>query len=176
MELQIQNTNANCELTTNFSKFDLQNYGSNWVWRAVEALVTSKTFDPSATAIANRLNVSIEASVNALEGLERLGFIVRDGKTFIKPDNLTLVDAKTTSKAELLHAHAHLAPQIVGMLDEDSIFSTQISLGSLRIAKKHAHKLIEFMDAVDADGSQEQNPELIAIEISIAQIGKKGDL
>lgn len=168
MEVQTHATDKNTDL----SKIDLQSYGSNWVWRAIEALVTAKNFDPSATAIASRLNVSLEAAVNALEGLERLGVIVRTGKTYSKPNTLTVLDTTTHSKKDLLASHGHLAPQIIGMLNEESIFATRITLGSLKLVRKHADKLKAFLNSIDDDASQEENPDILAIEISIAQIGK----
>lgn len=171
MEVQSYNNN-DLQKPADLASVDLNSYGANWVWRAIESLVTAKNFDPSVTAIANRLNVSIEAVVSALEGLERMGLIVRSGRTFIKPDGVTILNQATHSKTDLLASHSHLAPQIIGLLDEECIFTTRFSLGSIKIARKHAHKLQEFLNAVDADGSNEEDPNLLAIEISIAQIGK----
>lgn len=171
MELQSYN-NSDLQKPTDLGSVDLHSYCANWVWRAIESLVTAKNFDPSVTAIANRLNVSIEAVVSALEGLERMDLIARSGKTFMKSDGVTVLNQGTHSKTDLLASHSHLAPQIIGLLDEESIFTTRFSLGSIKIARKHAHKLQEFLNAVDADGSTEENPDLLAIEISIAQVGK----
>lgn len=150
---------------------DLMYYSQSWVWRAIEALVTAKNFNPSPIIIAKRINISVETVINALEGLERLSLIKRTESSYIKVENMSLIDETQVTKKELLVTHSTLAPQILGMLDENSVFTSQIALGSLKIARKHAHKLIEFLDAVDADGAKEENPDLIAIEISIGQIG-----
>lgn len=155
----------------NQQKTDLQFYAQSWIWRAIEALVTAKNFNPSPIIIAKRINISVETVINALEGLERLNLIKRTESSYIKVDNMTIIDQTKVTKKDLLVTHSTLAPQILGMLDENSVFTSQIALGSLKIARKHAHKLIEFLDAVDADGAKEENPDLIAIEISIGQIG-----
>ena len=170
MEFINQNISNTIENDSKLSNSDLQNYSSNWVWRAIESLVTAKNFNPAISAIANRLNVSIEAVVNALEGLERLNIIKRDGQSFLKPTNVTFLDKSNTNPKNLLVAHGHLAPQIIGMLNEESIFATRFTLGSLKIARKHAHKLQDFLNSVDQDGSIEDNPDILAIDISIAQV------
>lgn len=63
-------------------KADLKQYCGNWIWRALECLVDSKDFNPSPKWISQRLNISIENAVDAIEGLERMGLIVRTGNSF----------------------------------------------------------------------------------------------
>lgn len=146
-------------------------YSESWMWRAVESLITAKNFNPSPKAIARRLNITVEQAVESLEGLEKIGVISRQNNTYIKKiENITEVDQKDLEKAELLEVHSKLAPQIISKLDENSIFTTQISLGTLEIVRKHRSKLIEFLDLIDSDASELENPDVLAIEISIAKI------
>ena len=170
--MQVETTQVNSPSKMMSDNRDLMYYSQSWVWRAIEALVTAKNFNPSPIAIAKRINISVETVITALEGLERLNLIKRTESSYIKVENMTIIDQTKVTKKELLLSHSTIAPQIQGMLDESSLFATRISLGSLKIARKHAHKLIEFLDAVDADGSLEENPDLVAIEISIGQIGQ----
>ena len=75
---------------------DLYFYTQSWVWRAIEALVLAKDFDPSPRAIANRLNVSVETIVDALDGLERLGSIQRSGGTYTRNQELNAITPEHT--------------------------------------------------------------------------------
>lgn len=155
---------------------DLYFYTQSWVWRAVEALVLAKDFDPSPRSIANRLNISVEAAVDALDGLVRLGAIYRDSNTFKRNVSNHIVSPEQTTKEKLLSAHTNIATQILPKLNTDSIFTTQVCLGKMSLVKKHADKLVAFLDSLDAEGRLEDNPDVISIEISITSTENKNVL
>ena len=76
----------------------LDNYSGNWIWRAVECLVKSKDFNPSPKWIADRLSISIENAVDAIEGLEKLRLITRTSTGFAATGNITLLGVEQTTK------------------------------------------------------------------------------
>jgi DNA-binding MarR family transcriptional regulator len=155
---------------------DLYFYTQSWVWRAIEALVLAKDFDPSPRAISTRLNISVEMAVDALDGLERLGSIERSGKTFTRPAALHNITPAQATKEQLLDAHTNIAGQLLTKLNTESLFTTQICLGSLELVKKHASKISEFLNALDVEGRNIDNPDVISVEISIACINNKSQL
>lgn len=50
----------------------------DWIWRAVECLIDIKDFNPSPRWISNRLGISVEQAVDAIDGLLALNRIMRD--------------------------------------------------------------------------------------------------
>ena len=145
-------------------------YADSWIVRAVECLVTARDFNPSPKVIAQRLNITVEQAVESLDALEKIGNIIKTNHTYVKAENITILGERNATASELLKSHSKLAPQIMSQLTEESIFTTQISLGTLEIARKHSHRVIEFLNAIDSEASTLQNPDVLAIEISIAKI------
>lgn len=149
---------------------DLYFYTQSWIWRAVEALVLAKDFDPSPRAIANRLNVSVEAVVDALDGLERINAITREGRTFKRTQSYHSVNVSNSTRQQLLDSHTNISSQIVSKLNPESIFTNVICLGNKDIIIKHADKLRNFISSLVEEGKDLNNPDVIAVEISIAAI------
>lgn len=147
---------------------DLYFYTQSWVWRAIEALVLAKDFDPSPRAIATRLNVSVEAAVDALDGLVRLGCIERTGGTFTRNPQLNAVTPQTTSKEHTLNAHTNLANQMIAKLNSDSFYKNQICLGSVKLIKENLPKIAEFFKTMDQEGRNEVSPGIVSIEFSVS--------
>ena len=151
-------------------KEDLYFYTQSWVWRAIEALVLAKDFDPSPRSIANRLNISIEAAVDALDGLERLGSIYRDGRNYARNLNLNLITPENTSKNQILHAHTNITNQMITKLTPDSFYTNQICLGSIKLVKENLYKISDFLNTLDQEGRNEDSPGLISVEFSVSCI------
>lgn len=148
-------------------------YYENWIWRAVESLATAKDFDPSIRSIATRLNISTEKAVDAVEGLLKIGLLVRQKNTYAKPQRVTSINREILSAQSLLAGHAKMANQIITKLDVQSIFSTRFCLGSDELIRKHAIKIQDFFNSLDLDGEKLENPDVISIEISIANLTRK---
>ncbi|RYZ91318.1 MAG: DUF4423 domain-containing protein, partial [Proteobacteria bacterium] len=104
---------------------DLQSWAGNWIWRAVQTLVRAPDFSSSPKWVATRLNISVEKALDALEGLERLGFISREGSGFVHTKEwVQLLPGKVT-RAQLLNEHSKIAPQIITKLTARDKFTTQ---------------------------------------------------
>lgn len=148
-------------------------YYGNWIWRAVEALTTAKDFSPNMRSIADRLNISVDKAVDAIEGLVKLGILARANNTFVKVNDVTKISGDNLSVEKLLEGHSKLAPQVITKLDDKSIFTTRFCLGNEELIRKNASKIQDFLDSLDKDGEQLSNPDVLCVEVSIANLTRK---
>ncbi|MFZ3229910.1 MAG: DUF4423 domain-containing protein [Pseudobdellovibrio sp.] len=173
--MQLESTQAETlELNKrNQIETDLMFYTQSWVWRGVEALITAKDFDPSPISISKRINISTEAAVLALEGLDRLGLIQRQGTKIVKVENVTHFNSTNMRKTDLYKSHSNLAPQLLSKMTENSVFTTRFCLANYDLVKKHAPKIQSFLDSLDEEGSQLSSPNVMAVEITISDLSQK---
>lgn len=154
-------------------KDDMYFYSQSWIWRAIEALASAKDFNPSPTHLSNRLNITVEEVVCALEGLERLGLILRVNNGF-KPKNIeTVLNNSSTEIQSLIQSHVNLSSQILTQIDEDSFFINRFLLGNKDIVKSNLSKIKDFFNSIDTSGEKLPSPEVFAIQISITQVTNK---
>ncbi|RYZ90341.1 MAG: DUF4423 domain-containing protein [Proteobacteria bacterium] len=149
---------------------DLQSWAGNWIWRAVQTLVLAPDFSPSPKWVATRLNISIEKALDALEGLERLGFIHRDGSSFAHTKEwVQLLPGKVT-RAQLLNEHSKIAPQIITKLTAKDKFTTQFFIADQALVAAYAPKFIQLYREMNEAGLKQGLKEVFASEISFAQL------
>lgn len=147
---------------------DLALWAGNWIWRAVQTLVESPDFNPSAKWIAQRLNITVEKAVNALDGLERLGILARVDNTYKTQAGWFQVGEDKLSSKQLLSAHASLAPQVLSKLKPDDKYTAQFFRGDAELLIKYAPKFIELYKQMDQEGKDQGLTEVIASQISFA--------
>jgi hypothetical protein len=111
--------------TTNFKELIDLFYG-NWIWRAVHALLDHPKAESSPTWISNTLNISVEETVDALEGLEELGLIEKQGSKLLTKAPAFFAPKDRATMSYTVTKHRQLAlqvlnrttiPQVEGMLD-----------------------------------------------------------
>lgn len=151
-------------------KIDLNQYCANWIWRATECLVEAPDFEASPKWSAKRLNVSVEKIVDAFEGLERLGYIVRNGNTFAKPKEYVAVDTAHLTREDLLSFHSKLAPQIITKLKSKDKFTTWFFNADEALITEFAPKFMKLFKELNDEGNRRQCKEVYASEISFAQL------
>lgn len=150
---------------------DLQSWAGNWIWRAVQCLVQSPDFNASPKWIANRLNISIDKAVDAIEGLERLGFIKREGATYVHVKEwVQILPTGTVTRDDLLTTHSKIAPQIISKLTANDKFTTQFFLANQELISKYAPKFVQLYREMNDEGLKLGLTEVIASEISFAQL------
>jgi hypothetical protein len=157
-------------LTNSPSQADWEQWLGNWTWRAVQCLVESPDFNPSPKWISKRLNISVENAVDSLEGLERLGCIVRDGVTFkVKTDWLQL-SPQVLDKERLLAAQSRIAPQLISKLTPHDAFTSQFFVGNKELVKKYSPRFMELFKQMNDEGLRMGQTDVIAAQISFVQV------
>lgn len=151
---------------------DLHQYAGNWIWRALECLVEAKDFQSSPKWAAARLNVTVEKVVDGYEGLERLGYVRRNGAEYVKAAPEYHIGAKDMSSDDLLGIHAKLAPQVISKLKPSSKFTTWFFLADNELVAKYAPKFMALYAEMHKEGLQKGLTEVIASEISFANLSE----
>lgn len=149
---------------------DWEQWLGNWIWRATQCLVESPDFNPSPKWIGKRLNISIEKSVEAIEGLERLGCIARSGTTFKVVENWMQLTPQTLDRNSLLSAQSRIAPQLISKLTSDDAFTSQFFVGNKNLIRKYAPKFMELFKQMNDEGIQLGHNDVVAAQISFVQL------
>jgi hypothetical protein len=151
---------------------DLENWAGNWIWRAVQCLVQAPDFNPSPRWIAARLNISLEKALDALEGLERLRFIRREGSSFVHTDQWVQVLPGRLSTDDLLSRHAKIAPRIIAKLEANDKYTTQFLVANKELVSKYAPRFIALYKEMNDEGLRLGHTEVFASEMSFVQLTK----
>jgi len=101
----------------NFDFVDMDNakinYLGNWIWRAVDCLVGTKDFNSSGRWISNRLKISVEEAVDAMDGLQAMGVIyMGPGGRFRRANNVNEFTEKEFGRNQLIMDHLMVSAQI----------------------------------------------------------------
>lgn len=157
-------------------KTDLNQYCANWIWRSVECLVEAPDFESSPKWSAKRLNVSVDKIVDAIEGLERLGYIKRDGSTYIKPKEYVAVDTSHLNRENLFEFHSKLAPQIITKLTSNDKFTTWFFNADDQLISEFAPRFMKLYKEMNDEGVRRKCKDIFASEISFAQLTEKQNI
>lgn len=168
--IPVEPTNANAMSAT--IKADLYQYSGNWIWRAIECLVESPDFNPSPKWAAQRLNITVEKAVDAFEGLERLGYIKRDGATYKPLSSEYHIGVAEFTREELLSIQSKLAPQIISKLKASSKFTTYFMLGNDELIAKYTPQIMKIYAQMHKEGLEKGLTEVVASEISFAIVSE----
>lgn len=149
---------------------DWEQWLGSWIWRSVQCLVESADFNPSPKWIAKRLNITVEKAVEAIEGLERLGCIKRDGATFKPVNDWFQLTPLEMDRFRLLAVQSRIAPQLISKLTQEDAFTSQFFLGSKDLIKKYAPKFMELFKQMNDEGLKSQHKDVVAAQISFVQL------
>lgn len=168
-----------CAQASNLSVFRerLKHFYGNWVWRATEALIDHPDFEPSAQWLKNRLNISLEEAVEALDGLEKLGVFTRYGSKvehrgvqFLVPQDLSVRSVKVQSIG-------HQIQQILNRLAEKEE-GVAIHYYSL-LTKDQVNELYEKFDRILAEmhksAARSKESRLFGLSFSAAAMDEVTD-
>lgn len=158
----------------NIATSDLIHFSGNWVWRAVEALVQAKDFNPDPVWIANRLNISAEAAKDALEGLVRIGLVT------ISPDGahqsrqeLIDVACNDLERSDLFQIHGKIRNQLSEKMTHRDAFSNAIVLTKGKYVNEFYRKFSDLVDElVQKSANDVESSDIFALELSLARISR----
>lgn len=153
----------------------LAQFSENWIWRALYCLIESPSFDPSPRWIASKLDITVEKALDALEGLQDLGLIKREGNSYqlIANENAYHhVNSEDLTLEHLLINHIKIAPQVLSKLEAQDAFTTQFFLGNRELIKKYSPKFIALYKEIEREARALKINEVIASEISFVQVTK----
>ncbi len=171
--MNLQNTDVVTEKMKDQNNADLLQYSGNWTWRAVECLINAPDFNPSPKWVSQRLNISVEKAVDAFEGLERLGYICRNGSSYKQQAKEFHLGINEISKEDLLGIQSKLAPQIISKLKPSSKFTTYFMLGDEELIAKYAPQIMKIYIQMHSEGLEKGLTEVVASEISFALLSEK---
>jgi len=99
----------------------LENFYGMSIWRELHALLEHQEFNSSPKWIANKLNISIEEALDAVEGLTALGLIGKndDGSFFPKQLQI-LIPTEKMNRVEMAKNHLLISHQILNGFSADS--------------------------------------------------------
>jgi len=149
---------------------DMQHWVSSWIWKAVLCLTEVPDFNSSPKWIAQRLNVTVEKAVDALEGLERLGKLERVNGHYQVSNTWEQTGVQELDRSELLKQHSKIAPQLISRLNENDKYTAQFFVGNQDLISKYAPKFMQIFCEMNAEGRELGLKEVIASEISFVQL------
>lgn len=152
----------------------LEMYCGNWIWRAVECLLDSKNEKHTVSTIAERLNISVENAVSAVEGLLALGYIKWNGGVIEKIIPEYHIGTAEIDKKEWLKIYSRLSPQIVSKLTKDDKFTTWFFLCDDEIVSRYAPKFMALYKEMMSEGLSKGAKEVYASELSFAVLTSGG--
>lgn len=152
------------------SDADWEQWFGNWTWRAVQCLVESPDFNPSPKWIASRLNISVENAVEAIEGIERLGCIRRDGLKFKVANGWMQLTPEKLDGKRLLAGQARIVPQLMSKMTPTDAYTSQFFIGNRELIKKFAPKFMELFKQMNDEGMSAAHTDVVAAQISFVQL------
>lgn len=164
MELQ-----TNTDTSTHYPQ-DLSSFTGNWIWKAVMCLVESPDFQPSPKWTASRLNISIENAVDALDGLERLNLIRRDGSSYIVTEQSLQISDKDISPARLAADTSLLMQQAVSKITSEDKFTIQFFLGNKALVSEYAPKFMALYSDMEKAAHDRNLTDVVLSQISFSVI------
>lgn len=165
-----ENTAAKKDISTS----DLIHFCGNWVWRAVEALVQAKDFNPDPAWIADRLNISAGAAKDALEGLERIGMIVRKGEAIAGSPALENFDFAEVDRSDRFEIHNKIKDQISAKITSRDSYLNAVILSSPESIKEFYVGFCNLVEELNKKNIESGNAnDIYAMEMSLARLTRE---
>lgn len=156
----------------------LKHFAGNWIWRAADALVLHPEFQGSPSWLQARLGISLEEAVDALEGLEKLGIIRREGGKVNKGRPQFIVPDDLNSRSVKVQNYVNDAIQNVSRLGEHEL-GVGYSLYSLLTKEQvfevysRIQKMLEDLDQSPKTSKSNKlfNLTFAGVEVEVTQDG-----
>jgi len=157
----------------NISTSDLIHFCGNWVWRAVEALVQAKDFNPNPAWVADRLNISVEAAKDALEGLERIGMIEKTESGYKGSAELENFDGADVDRSDRFEIHNKMKDQISAKLTSRDSYANAVLLSSKANMQEFYMKFCNLIEELNNKNMTEGcTSDVYALELSLAKLSR----
>lgn len=153
---------------------DLVHFCSSWTWRAVEALIQSPDFKSSPQWIADRLNISVEAAKDALDGLQRLGIVKINDDKISGTAELLKYETGLLERSDAYHIHTKIRDQITARMSSRDCFANTILLSNRENIEDFYEKFAALVgDLHEKSLNQGTSQEVFAIELSFARLTRE---
>jgi DNA-binding Lrp family transcriptional regulator len=153
---------------------DLIHFCGNWVWRAVEALVQAKDFQSNPAWIADRLNISVEAAKDALEGLERIGMITRTETGYVNNSEYIFANCEKLDRSDMFSIHNKIKDQIDAKITSRDSYANTILLSNKEHVSRFFKKFEAIVEELNKSSSEDANcNEVFSFELSLARITRE---
>jgi len=165
-----ENTAAKNDISTS----DLIHFCGNWIWRAVEALVQAKDFNPNPAWIADRLNISAVAASEALEGLERIGMIVKTEGGYVGSEVLAQYKGGSIDRSDRFEIHNKIKEQISNRTTSRDCYANAVFLSSKVDINDFYKKFCGLVEELNNKAlSEGTGAEVYAMELSLARLTRE---
>ena len=152
------------------SNSDWSQWFVTWIWHAVLTLVELKNFNPSPKWIAKRLNISVEQAVEAIEGLERLNLIRRDGESFKAVSDYVSITTEQLSRDELLSGHCRIVSQLLAKLGPHDLYTVDFVVADKEAMEKYGAQIYRLVKEMEKDAKNRGCTEVVGVQMSFMQL------
>lgn len=133
-------------------------------------LVETKDFNPSPKWIASRLSITVEKALDAIEGLTRMGCVIKIGDSYRVNQEWFQLTPKELDRAALLRSQSRIVPQLMSKLTENDAFTSQFILADEEIIKRFAPRFMELFKQMDDEGKKTGKTQITAVQMSFAKV------
>lgn len=166
--------NLNVEAQTrppiSVTQADWEQWLGNWIWRATQCLIELPDFNPSPKWTAKRLNINVEKALEAIEGLERMGCIVKANGSYKSVEDWLQLTPEELTRDRLLNAQSRIAPQLISKLTPNDAFTSQFMIGNKELIGKYGPKFMKLFKDMDEEAKTSKCTDVIAAQISFVQL------
>lgn len=153
-------------------------YTGSWVWRTIASLIEISDFTPSSKWIAQRLNITVDEVVSALEGLEGLGIIRRTPSGYEKVLKFVYYSDRDLEPKSILMDHVMISTQILGRLDPiqtdiPSFYRTGFIATNKELTKDFFNKVEQLFKEYMEASSESASDMVFAISLSGIDVSGK---
>jgi hypothetical protein len=153
---------------------DMIHYSGSWIWRAVEALAGGQDFSSDPKWVANRLNITVDAAKDALEGLVRIGLLKEiDGKLMCNPGHTFTTEAKI-DRSDLFQIHSKISAQISEKLTSRDAYTNTIILSNKAQMNDFYKKVNQLINELHEKSNQDSGNDMIfGLEFSLTRLSRE---
>lgn len=159
------------QLSTDEKRLLQKEYTGNWVVRAVSALLDTENFNAAPKWVAQKLDISLDEAVSALDTLEKLGIIRRTEAGYEKVLKYVYFSDRDLDPMAVLADHALISTQIMGRLDPSnptvgSFYRTGFVASDRKRMKEFFLKLEQLMKEFLVESNGATNEDVYAFTLS----------
>lgn len=150
-------------------------YGSSWIWKSVAAIVDVSPDSRSPLWISRKLNISVNESVEALEGLEALGILERLPQGYRRILKFFFHADQHKDPRSLLGDHALLSSQILSRLrpedpHQKSFFRTGFVATNETLVREFCFKFEALMKDFLEASAREPSDRVVGLTFSTVKM------
>lgn len=170
--MEIQTSNEIHNLNKIYES-DFCSFTGNWIWKAVLCLIESPDFNPSPKWISQRLNISIENAVEAVEGLERLGYISKSNNNYVTNNSDLHISYKEAPKKVILQNTAELMQQTISKITLNDKYMIKFMLGNDTLISEFCPRFSALYSEMENKAKELKLTDVIVSQISFSVLTRE---